>query len=70
MFKGFKGGPFKHTETFFSTKCFNFFFFFTIYENAFSTNLIFLHEKYAHNKKERHFLPQGLQIAAFQQSFS
>ena len=25
---------------------------------------------YAHNKKERNFWPQGLQMAAFQQSFS
>ena len=27
-------------------------------------------QKYACNEKERIFLPQGLQIAAFQQSFS
>ena len=27
-------------------------------------------QKYARNKKERNFLPQGLQIAALKQSFS
>ena len=30
----------------------------------------FYSQKNARNKKERNFLPQGLQIAAFQQSFS
>ena len=30
----------------------------------------FFLQKYARNKKERFFWPQGLQIAAFQQSFS
>ena len=38
--------------------------------SAFATNSRFFSQKYAHNKKERNFLPQGLQIAAFQQSFS
>ena len=29
----------------------------------------FFKQKYAHNKKERNFWPQGLKIAVFQQSF-
>ena len=70
VFEGLKGGPFKHTKTFL-TKCFFFFLFFKhLKKKAFVTNSIYFSQKYARNKKERHFSLQGLQIAAFQQSFS
>ena len=45
-------------------------FFSTFIKNEFDTNSRFVLQKCARNKKERNFGPQGLQIAAFQQSFS
>ena len=45
-------------------------FFSTLRKNAFITNSRFFLQKYARNKKKSKKLPQGLQIAAFQQSFS
>ena len=66
MFEELKGGPFEHTKT-----CFrNYIFFFNIKKIALDTNSRFSSEKYAHNKKERNFSPEGIQIVAFQQSFS
>ena len=39
-------------------------------KNTFDTNSrFFSSQKYARNKKEKKFWPQGLQIAAVQQSF-
>ena len=70
-FSVFEGAPFKHfkhTKTF-SRKIF-LIFFSTFLENAFGTNSRFVSQKCASNKKGRNFGPRGLQIAAFQQSFS
>ena len=41
VFLGFKGGPFKHTKTFFLQNVF-----YNIYENAFATNSRCFHKKY------------------------
>ena len=70
-FRVFEGAPFKHFEhsKTFSRKMF-LIIFLTFVKNAFDTNLIFVSQKCARNKKERNLGPQGLQIAAFQQSFS
>ena len=68
-FSVFEGAPFKHfkhTKTL-SQNVFNFFL--TFIKNAFDTNSRFVSQKWACNKKERNFEPQGLQIAAFQQCF-
>ena len=51
--------PFKDTTPFFRK---------IIIENAFNNNSRFCHQKYARNKTERNYGPQGLQIAVFQQS--
>ena len=50
--------------------CGNFFFFFNIHKKCIWYQFKIFSQKYAHNKKERNFWPQGIQIAAFQQSFS
>ena len=68
VFKGLKGGP-SNTLKLFSTKCF-IIFFPPFIKNDFYTNSEFFSQKYARSKIERHFLLQGLQFAAFQQSFS
>ena len=60
--------PFKHIMTFFRQMFFNFFSPF-IKEHCLPIHNFFP-QKYARNKKERNFRPQGLQIASFQQSFS
>ena len=60
----------KHTKTFFlQNVCFSSSSL-TFMNNAFNTHLRFFSQKYARNKKERKFWPQGLLIAAFQQSYS
>ena len=70
VFKGFKGGPFKHTQTFFFLfSVFCFLFFLPFIKNTFCINWKLFSEKYAGNKKERNYWPQGLQIVVFQQSF-
>ena len=47
----------------FSAIFFFFNFFSSFIENAFASNSRFFSQKYAHNKKERNFLPQVLQIS-------
>ena len=68
VFEMLKGGPFKHTNTYFHkmfSNCFS-----PFITNAFGTNSGFFSQKFALNKKEINWLRQGLKIAAFQQSFS
>ena len=67
--KGKNGVPL-NTLKLFPAKCFTFFSSSIFMKNAFSTNSRFFSQKYAHNKKEKFFWQQGLQIAAFQLSFS
>ena len=66
--KDLKGAP-SNALKLFSAKCFKFFFS-TFIKNAFSTISIFFPRKYARYKNKNKIWLQGLQIAAFQQSFS
>ena len=68
VFEGLKGGPSNTLKLFFH-KMF-LIFFPPFIKNVFDTNSEFFSQKYSCIKIERHFLLQGLQFAAFQQSFS
>ena len=53
VFEGLKGGPFEHTKTFFSAKCFKFFF--NIHKKCNLYQFKLFWQTCAGNKKERNF---------------